>query len=288
MLFLGTGAAECCPNPFCSCDFCERARTTGDHREKRRRSALLLDGEDIVDFGPDVMAAAGAYGESLAGLRRIFLTHSHEDHFDYFNLTFLAMSRTPPPKPVLYMSRLAAQGLNELMDTLRGSRHPQIAEQVTDCDSLFSVRVLEPYRRVQLEEGFAVTPVQGNHQGFVAGEQSLNYLFERGEKTLLYAADTGRFFEETYRALRDIRLDTLVIEGSFGLQRLPEGAGHLDLYSLGDTLEALLAQGTVGPGTQVLVTHIAHHAQMSHDEYEQRLQQRFGSQVRLAWDGLRI
>ena len=39
-VFLGTGAAEMYPNPFCGCETCERAR---QNRETRLRAAFLLD-----------------------------------------------------------------------------------------------------------------------------------------------------------------------------------------------------------------------------------------------------
>ena len=69
MLFLGTAAAECCPNPFCSCDFCERIRNSTDSRERRRRSALLLDQENLIDFGPDALSAAALFGIDLSHLK---------------------------------------------------------------------------------------------------------------------------------------------------------------------------------------------------------------------------
>ena len=64
MLFLGTAAAECCPNPFCSCDFCERAAirlilVNGD------AGVLLLDQENLIDFGPDALSAAALLGLTL-------------------------------------------------------------------------------------------------------------------------------------------------------------------------------------------------------------------------------
>lgn len=287
MIFLGTAAAECCPDPFCSCAFCENARTTRDARELRRRSALLLDEENLIDFGPDVMSACGAYGVSLAKLKNIFVTHLHEDHFSYWNIAFLLCSLTPPPKPRIFMSEQAAEGLNDILQLLRSSRHAQMAGQIKESEQAISLRTVRPFERIILESGLAVMAVQGNHESFLQGERSLNYLFQKDGHTLFYASDTGRFLPSAYDALREYRLDKLVIEGSFGAKALPEGAGHLDYFSLCDTLEALMAQGTMTRHTRVFVTHIAHHARMSHDEYERKLQERFGEGIQLAYDGLR-
>lgn len=60
MIFLGTGAAEMYPNPFCSCEKCERVT--------------------CIDFGPDVLAASQQYNAPLYDLRNIYLSHTHEDH----------------------------------------------------------------------------------------------------------------------------------------------------------------------------------------------------------------
>ena len=60
MLFLGTGAAELYPNPYCNCEFCESLRQSGE--APRKRSSLLLDAHTLVDLGPDALAAAQAAG----------------------------------------------------------------------------------------------------------------------------------------------------------------------------------------------------------------------------------
>lgn len=61
MLFLGTGAAEGFPHPFCRCEACLAAQRSADPRLKRRSSALLLNDETMIDFGPDAMFALLQY-----------------------------------------------------------------------------------------------------------------------------------------------------------------------------------------------------------------------------------
>ena len=75
MIFLGTGASQLIPNPFCDCRVCRYARQANDPREVRRRSALLLDAHTLIDAGPDVPAACNAYGKSLTELKSLFITH---------------------------------------------------------------------------------------------------------------------------------------------------------------------------------------------------------------------
>jgi phosphoribosyl 1,2-cyclic phosphate phosphodiesterase len=288
MIFLGTAAAECGPNPFCTCEYCERARTTDDPREKRRRSAFLLDDENIVDFGPDVMAASGVYKKNLSGLKRIFLTHSHEDHFSYSNMAFLSMAVTKPPRPVLYLSKEAHAGIKEIIESVRGGSQKNITVQIERNESAYDTQIVVPFTEYVLDGETTMFAVKGRHNSFMNDELSLNYLFKRNGLKLFYALDTGRFFEETYEALAGENIDILIIEGTFGLKKLPQGAGHLDFYSLCEELETLYKKSIIGEKTNIYITHIAHHAQMGHNEYENRLRERFGQKVSLAYDGLEI
>src|SRR3954453_20663870 len=79
--FLGTAASEGYPDAFCDCDNCRQSRARGG-RSLRRRSAALIDDVLLIDFGPDLMAAALMDGLSLAQVRYCLQTHEHSDHLD--------------------------------------------------------------------------------------------------------------------------------------------------------------------------------------------------------------
>ena len=81
LLFLGTSASEGYPNAFCACENCEAARKAGGP-SLRKRSAALIDGELLIDMGPDLMAASLQHGVPLANVRYCLQTHEHSDHFD--------------------------------------------------------------------------------------------------------------------------------------------------------------------------------------------------------------
>lgn len=59
--FLGTGAASAVPLPFCTCSLCQTARRLGA-KELRARSALLVNDDLMIDFGPDAVPAAQRMG----------------------------------------------------------------------------------------------------------------------------------------------------------------------------------------------------------------------------------
>lgn len=91
MRFLGTGAADMIPSPFCNCPVCCAGRK--DRRFNRLHSLFLLDRKTLIDFGPDLGAAAMKHGLDLSGVENVFATHTHEDHFALSNLDLLRMGK---------------------------------------------------------------------------------------------------------------------------------------------------------------------------------------------------
>ena len=88
--FLGTAAANAFPEAFCKCRNCAQARTLGG-LSLRKRSAVLVNTDLLIDLGPDVMAAAQMHGCPLAEVRYCLQTHPHADHLDLSHL----LSRSP-------------------------------------------------------------------------------------------------------------------------------------------------------------------------------------------------
>ena len=202
MLFLGTGAAEGFPDPFCGCEACLAAEKSDDPKLKRRRSALLLNEETLIDFGPDVMFACAAYGASLRNLRHMFLTHSHEDHFSCWNLAYMGMSQTWGDRRIaLYMSREARGLIEQFIAWGERCGHPDVENQLRNTEKYYEFVTVEPFRTYHVDD-MNVMAVYGRHDGFAAGEKSLNYYFETPRQgNVFYASDTGRVYDETYDAL---------------------------------------------------------------------------------------
>ncbi len=287
MLFLGTAAAESFPNPFCCCETCERARQSQDKRNIRHRSSFQLDAENLIDCNADTMYAVSQFGGSLEKLKNIFITHMHEDHFDYWNMAFPNMSITHCAPLRIFASPEAAAGLRETCSLLRKAPFSQMQEQFLQMEQVYEICPLPFYQTAQIDD-MLVTPMKGRHSGFFNGESSANYVLERPSGTLLYASDTGRFYEDTFAWLRQKRLDILIVEGSFGLRKEPPECGHMTLQSLSETLEQLFEQNTLDASSRIYVTHIAHSGRLLHEEYESLLQQRFGPNIFVAYDGLVI
>ena len=284
MLFLGTGAAEMIPDPFCACPICRDARQNPAHI--RLRSMLLLDEKNLIDFGPDLGAACAKYGLDLSGLERVFVTHTHQDHFCMANAGLVHMSRTRQTPLDVYLSAGAYSSL-EAVFAPGGQINAGIgkaAEHLARDLQFHIVPIGEPIAA----GAYTVTAVETTHR-VSAQECAVNYLFETpGGQKLLYACDTGYYTPEALRILRDQRIDILVMDATYGSNENANTASHLNAWAFAEMLQILRKNGTIGPETLVFANHINHKHTFTHEAYQQWFDENAPQKVTVAYDGLQL
>lgn len=285
MRFLGTGAAELIPNPFCDCPICAAARR--DASDQRLRSCFSVDEHTVIDFGPDALAACNRYGISLASLRDVLVTHAHEDHFSIENLSVITMRRTKPDRPyTVHLSHEAYEYVTGLAEALLDITHGRADLNHAVRDGWLRFQPCPAF--VPFEMGDKrVFPVRGNHTGVLADERSLNYRIEWKGKTLLYALDTGLYPPETLEALGGHPLDVLIMDSTFGSAPCAPGDGHLNGAHFIKQLAALRAVGAVTDETRIYATHINHKHDWNHAAY-QRFFDASEEKVIVARDGMEV
>ncbi len=282
MRFLGTGAAEMLPDPFCDCPLCRDAREHPEH--VRLRSHFLLDEETLIDFGPDLGASCARDRISLMGLRQVFVTHTHQDHFCFANAGLLKMSRTRQEPLDIYLSEGALRGLKAVYapDEQLNAGMGKAAEHVHDYIRFHSVRPGEPFRAGD----YTVTAVDTTHR-VSDWETALNYLLVHDSgKKLLYASDTGYYPEESLATLEGARIDVLVMEATFGSNREANTTSHLNAWAFRDMLRIFLERGIIRPDTRVYATHINHKHTFTHELYQAWFDENAPIPVTVARDGL--
>jgi phosphoribosyl 1,2-cyclic phosphate phosphodiesterase len=273
ILFLGTGAAQGYPAVFCRCERCEAARDRGG-RSIRRRSALLVNDDLLLDFGPDVMAAARDERLALHRVRYLLLTHADGDHLHRENFDQHRARWAQPEIPTLEV-----HGSGATLDRIRD--YPWSLEEMR-----LALRVVAPGETWELGP-YRVTALRARH---TEPQQPLFYVVRQGAAALLYATDTGAFYPETWAVLerlgRDgLRLSAAVIEGTSGLRETAPEAGHMNLIRCAEHHRELRRRGLTAPGCVHLTTHLSPNGTPLHEETEAFLAPHG---VGVAYDGQRV
>lgn len=259
--FLGTAASEGYPNAFCGCANCESARHAGGP-SLRKRSSALIDGELLLDLGPDLMAASMQHGVSLAKMRYGLQTHEHADHQDPSHLH----SRSPQcgvhdaPRFHYYASHgalgRAARILHRKMPAA-GLFDPTVSERMN-----FNAYAVEPFQHFDVGP-YRIHSLQANHAPEIT---AMLYIIERGGCSIFYGTDTGEMPQETWDALQAYGkpLNMVARDHTFGYQG--RANGHMNTAQFFEQVAGLRDIGSVTSAPRVFATHIAHHNNSIHLE----------------------
>ncbi len=282
MRIIGSGSAEAISSPMCACPICRNAREGGG-KDVRSRSCFRVNEAVQIDCGPDAFYQSAVLGNDLTTVTDLLITHTHEDHMAFAQLDVRALAIRGAEKAVrVHASRAGCEWLRRAC-----APYPYAALLYEPLYRLVPVDYGEPFAA----GGLQVTPLKGNHKGYGEDEFSVNYLvaLEDG-KMLFYASDTGYFLEETFEALSVVKLEYLVVEGTFG--DLPEFMdektdGHMGCAGVLAVTRRLLEQGTLNEGSTVVVTHISHRQSMNHEGLEAYFASRdAGIKILVGYDGM--
>jgi phosphoribosyl 1,2-cyclic phosphate phosphodiesterase len=259
--FMGTAASEGYPDAFCGCENCERARALGGPN-LRKRSALLINDDLLIDLGPDVMAASLMHGVSLAGLRYCLQTHEHADHLDPSH--FLSRSPHCGVQGAPHLHYYASQGALDLVSASVGRHEPIEALRATGTSEALnlSIHAIEPFQTLAVGP-YRVTSVRAHHDPRIV---AMLYLIEREGQTLFYGTDTGPIPEETWDALRagEYRFDVVILDHTFGLKA--RASGHCNREQFLEQVARMREIGLLQADTRIFAHHLAHHSNPPHEE----------------------
>jgi hypothetical protein len=126
--------------------------------------------------------------------------------------------------------------------------------------------------------------IDKGHQ--VMEQEALNYVIQRGGRTLLYAIDSSTILPLTLEALTEFRFDIVVLDGTFGWMEIdPATSGHHNFPMVEDTVGELRSADLLADDAQVLVSHISTHHVPPHDDIADELAKRG---ITLAYDGMQV
>jgi len=176
LTFLGTGGTWGLPELNCECMICRDMR---QRREKRERTALLLEGRSslLIDCGPDIAAQLSRH--SVRRLDGVLITHEHGDH--YIGLDELFSYKRSAPRGEF--TPIPAYMTPETWETVR-MRFGYLEQM-----QVIKVHEVTP-KRFSPVAGFDVFPFRTDHGAFARG--SVGYLIKNRSGTpfrLVYTSD---------------------------------------------------------------------------------------------------
>ncbi len=270
LTFLGTGASEGYPAPFCRCERCQEARRRGG-RNLRLRACLLVNDDLLVDYN-DVIASCALYGVELSAIQTLVVTHSHADHWQPDEIFIRAepFRLTPVPELAIYGPKDAIAMLGQ--GAADSFRSPERA-----C---YQAHVVAPGDVWQAGR-YTLRAFHATH----GTEDPLLYSIDDGQRRLLYSTDTGLYSPETWALIRQGQYDVVVMDETMGTVPTKVGAGHMGLDAVIAYRQAFEKEGLLKPGARFIAHHFSHGANPCHEELVQALNP-YGIDV--AFDGWRL
>jgi adenosylcobinamide kinase/adenosylcobinamide-phosphate guanylyltransferase len=240
VLLLGTGAADGWPNPWCQCNSCSWARSTG---QVRTHSAALVDGSLLIDCGPEVPRQADRAGVGLAGVTTILLTHAHPDHVGPMALLWRSWAKRTEPLQIL--------GPSSALDLCRDWIGPADPVTLTPLQAGEEIHVGDHTIQV-LAAAHA-----GSAQDILTADAVLYDVTGPDGARLLYASDTGPLPRSTREAISGRAYDIVLLELTFG-GRTDHGTGHLDFTTFPAAVAEMRRTGAITADTDVVAVHLGH------------------------------
>lgn len=255
--YLGTAAAEGFPGIFCVCDTCRRARQAGG-RNIRGRSQAIIDDELLIDFPADTTMRFLNGSLNLLDIHHCLITHHHSDHLYAADLEMRrrGMSVTDGEVFKIYASKPASDNIEAVITR-------------SHLEGIVELHKVKPFDEFVVAGKYRITAFPADHAKAGAKEDwcAVFYLIEDGERSLLYAHDTGYFPESVWDYLENKRphLGMISLDCTGGeLRQWREN--HMGLKACREVLERLEKIGCVTSDTLFYVNHFSHNCGHTHDE----------------------
>jgi len=268
LLFLGTAAAEGWPAVFCQCENCKKARKKGG-KNIRTRSSVIIDSDLKIDLPPDTYHHVIKYNLDLAKVENILVTHSHQDHFYPEELNM----RAEPFAKILNQKFLTIYGNEKVFMKIQNSVERRVLENSVKA------KVLRPYEETNVGS-YHVVPLLADH---AEDEQCLIYIISKGNKTILYGHDSGWFPEESWKVLKNFKLDLAILDCTNGA--LPQIKYHMGIEGDIKTKNKMLENGIASKDTLFVATHFSHNGGLLHEELKEKLEP---NGISVAYDGMTL
>ena len=266
--YLGTAAAEGFPAVFCNCEFCVEARRLGG-KNIRTRSQALINDDLLIDFPADTYSHFLNNGIEGDKIKNLLITHSHEDHFYPNDL----QNRGGAYAHNMRAEKLGVFGCEDVYKRLEGF--------LVDYTQVFAQQ-LKPFEEVNIGD-YKVTPLPARHH-FKKG--AFIYII-KGDKTILYAHDTGYFYDEVFEYIEKnkITFDFVTMDCTNVNIPISDVDGHMGIPNNLRLVEKLSAIGAITDSTVKVINHFSHNGEPIQHKLEEQVG-KYG--ILVAYDGFEV
>jgi phosphoribosyl 1,2-cyclic phosphate phosphodiesterase len=259
--FLGTAAANAFPEAFCKCHNCEQARKLGGN-SLRKRSAVLVNDDLLIDLGPDIMTASQLHRCSLTNINYCLQTHSHADHLDLSHLLSRSREYGTIGTPCLHFYaspetlQRAAQTFERDLEGY-GLLSPEAEKRLN-----LKIHAIEPLKSFAAGY-YRVTAFPANH---AQDGGAMLYAVESDGRSIFYGTDTASLPEQTWQAFHECQLcfDAVILDHTYGPNQ--KGSDHLSAHQVIEHLARMRREGLLTHNARAFATHIAHEGNPTHPE----------------------
>lgn len=269
LTYLGTAAAEGFPAVFCNCEFCRYARKTMG-KNIRTRSQSIINGDLLLDLPADTYHHFLSNGIEGDRIKYLFVTHAHQDHFY-------------PEELCMHDSWYAHDLRADRLDVFSGE---SVGKIFNDCDAVSKNVFFNPIKAFETVEAgeYKVTALPARH---MPETDALFYIIEEKGKTLLYAHDTGYFFEEIFDFIKEkgFYFDAVSYDCTNIDIPISDLGHHMGIDNILRVKERLEKMGAINENTKNIINHFSHNANPEHETLEKRVGE-LGLLV--AYDGMSI
>ena len=270
LTYLGTAAAEGFPGVFCNCEYCKEARRLGG-KNIRTRSQAIINDDLLIDLPADTYSHFLSNGIEGDKIKYLLITHSHSDHLYEKELE------------LRHGAYFAHNMRVEKLKILCGKGAAKAISGVEDVETLaIEYSLIEPFQTVDLGD-YAVTALPAKH---FYGDGALVYIIQ-GEKSVLYAHDTGYFYEEVFDYIKETKKYFHLISLDCTNVDIPvsDQGTHMGIDNINRVVKRLKEMGAIDDNTQIVINHFSHNAAPLQHVLEERVKE-FGYQV--SFDGMTV
>ncbi len=252
--FLGTSAGW--PLPRLGPHKDEVCKST-DPKDRRRRSALLVNDSILIDAGPDIYQELLNVGDPP--VKAVFITHPHPDHM----IGLWDISKILGRKINVHLIKQAQTILKRVLPAT--------------FNELDIVTILDQ-KEIKINT-IAITPFSVIHSKTFP---EVGYLVKENKKGFIYIPDVRRIDKKTEKFFH--KAQVAILDGSILDRPFPSWTKAWGHWSIKEGIEALRKIKNI---KKVYFTHIGHLVG-PHKKVNEFLAKNYGKKFELAYDGLKI